>query len=54
MKTIKKTENKRKEQIVNDIIKYISIEGMNPTEAEYFYVDIEDAIHEHFNPEENE
>lgn len=43
-----------KEEVIQDLVKYVDIEGMNSVEAEVFCEEIHDALFEYFNPEEED
>lgn len=47
-----KTRERTKEEVINDIVHYINVEGMTSIEAELFYEDVHTAIFEYFNEEE--
>lgn len=47
-----KTQDKAKEKLIDDIVGYVNIEGMSSVEAEILCEEIELALYEYFNPEE--
>ncbi|MBC8395194.1 MAG: hypothetical protein H8E05_00695 [Bacteroidetes bacterium] len=47
-----KTRERTKEEVINDIVHYVSTEGMTEEEAGCFREDVSTAISEYFNEEE--
>jgi len=49
-----KTKERTKEEVINDIVHYVSTEEMDSIEAEHFYDEIHTALFEYFHAEEEE